>query len=77
MGWLRRAERLGEQIGDFVLNIQFRRTGRRFEVKALVHDAAGDFTCRCHARSCLEACRELVARLSSQLHDQRLALATV
>jgi hypothetical protein len=76
MGWLRRAERLGEQIGDFVLNIQFHRKGRRVEIKALVHDAAGDFSCRCHARSSLEACRHLVAMLSSQLHDRRLALAT-
>ncbi len=77
MGWLRRAERLGEQIGDFILNIQFRRAGRRVEVMASVHDAAGDFNCRCHGRSCLDACRELVARLAAQLHGQRLALAVL
>jgi hypothetical protein len=43
----------------------------------LVHDAAGDFSCRCHARSSREACRQLVAMLSNQLHDRRLAMATV
>lgn len=76
MGWLRRAERLGGQIGDFALNIQFRRMGRQYEVRAIVHDAAGDFICRCRDRKCLDACRILVAQLYARLHGQRLAFAT-
>lgn len=77
MGWLRRAERLGERIGDFALNIQFHRMGRQYEVRAVVHDAAGDFICRCRDRKCLDACRMLVSRLHTRLHGQRLAFATV
>ena len=39
MTWLKRVQRLGERLGDFVLTITMRRSGRNYEVKAAVHDA--------------------------------------
>ena len=47
MSWLRRILRMGERLGDFVLTITLHRTGKSYEMKASVHDAAGDFDCRC------------------------------
>ncbi|HLL88295.1 MAG TPA: hypothetical protein VK324_03235, partial [Tepidisphaeraceae bacterium] len=44
--WLRRAVKLGERLGNFVLKLTLRRTGRGVEVRAAVHDRAGDFALR-------------------------------
>ena len=43
---LRRCVRLGKRLGDFVLSISMKRAGRFFEMRAAVHDRAGDFACR-------------------------------
>ena len=50
MGWLKRAVRLGERVGDFMLTVSMERTGRRYEARALVHNSAGDFDCRARQR---------------------------
>lgn len=70
MTWLRRAVKLGERLGNFVLRISMRRTGRCVEVKALVRDRAGTFTLRNRRGDMRAALRELTARLSQRLHDQ-------
>lgn len=75
MGWLKRASRLGERLGDFVLTITISRTGRQHEVVASVHDAAGDFVCRSRQRDWRDAVRALIHRLMVQLHNQRLRRA--
>ena len=75
MGWLRRASRLGRRLGDFDLTITIARVGRQHEVTASVHDAAGDFTCRSRRRDWQDALRELIHRLVTQLHMQRIRLA--
>jgi hypothetical protein len=72
MAWLRRSLRLGQQVGDFVLKITIERIGRRFEVKAQVHDHAGNFVCRSRGHELMDTCREIAQRLSTQLHNQRL-----
>src|SRR5258708_17895323 len=72
MTWLKRVQRLGERLGDFVLTITLRRTVRAYEVKAVVHDAAGDFDCRSRQHDSLSSLRELLRTLSSRLHSQHL-----
>jgi hypothetical protein len=72
MHWLRRAMRLGERLGDFILNLHLVRIGRLYEVRAAVHSAAGDFTCRSRGRSCVDACRDIVHQIVLMLHHQRL-----
>jgi hypothetical protein len=75
MSWLKRAQRIGGQVGDFFLTISLQRTGRLTEVRADVHDAAGDFTCRVRRTEWRDALRELVHMLSSRLNAQRWQLS--
>lgn len=72
MAWLRRALRLGSRLGQFALTITMHRTGRRCEVRAVVHDAAGDFACRSRRHDWRDAMRELVRVLVIRLQAQRL-----
>jgi ribosome-associated translation inhibitor RaiA len=75
MGWLKRASRLGQRLGDFDLTITIARVGRQHEVTASVHDAAGDFRCRSRQRDWRDALRDLIQRIVAQLHMQRIRLA--
>jgi hypothetical protein len=70
MSWLRRCLRLGQRLGDFVLNLSIRRSGRIYELRGNVHDAAGDFACRARAHDWRGALRDLVKTMTRQLHDQ-------
>jgi hypothetical protein len=70
MSWLKRVLRLGERLGDFVLTLTLHRTGRAVEVRASVHDAAGDFACRSRQQDWRSALRDLVRSLLARLHDQ-------
>ena len=75
---LRRCVRLGKRLGDFVLSITMRRAGRFFEMRADVHDRAGDFACRTRQNNWQDALRTLARDLTQRLHAQRvggLALA--
>jgi hypothetical protein len=73
MGWLKRSARIGQRLGDFDLTIRLSRNGNQHEAVAAVHDAAGDFTCRTRRRDWREAIRELIHRLVTLLHGQRIA----
>ena len=64
MGWLKRVQRLGERLGNFVLTITLQRSGRHFEVNARVHDAAGDFDCPCVATTGARPCANSSTRWS-------------
>ncbi len=75
MGWLRRAVRLGEQVGDFMLTLSMQRIGSRYELRASVHDSAGDFGCRSRQRQWQSAARDVTAALTSRLHEQHLVRA--
>jgi len=72
MAWLKRAMKLGERLGDFVLSITLRQTGRVFELKASVHDRVGDFACRVRQHDWIDAFRHLARQLATKLHTQRL-----
>lgn len=75
MSWLRRAMRMGERLGNFVLNITIKRVGRQYEVRADVHDSQGDFGCRARQQHWRDAFRDLVRTLSNRLHAQVIARA--
>ncbi|HEX8913978.1 MAG TPA: hypothetical protein VF796_16635 [Humisphaera sp.] len=72
MSWLRRSLRLGERLGNFVLNISLRRQGHHYEFHADVRDRAGQFNCRARAADWRGALRDLVKSLTLRLHDQCL-----
>ena len=72
MGWLKRSSRFGQRLGDFMLTITLQRCGNMYEVRASVHDAAGDFDCRSRRTDWRNALRELTHNLSNRLHDQCL-----
>ena len=72
MAWLKRALHLGKRLGDFVLHITVRRSGRFFDVNAKVHDRAGDFRCRMRRHELNQAFREMARRVAVRLHDQML-----
>jgi len=64
---------LGKRIGDFLLTIKLKRQGRLYDVRATVHDAAGDFKLGSRGADCRNAFRELCRKLALRLHDQALA----
>jgi len=72
MTWLKRAIRLGAQLGDLVVRLTLQRIGRQYEVRATVHDLAGDFDCRRRDRDWRDAMHQVVLMLTSRLHSQRL-----
>jgi hypothetical protein len=71
----RRCVRLGKRLGDFVLNISMRRSGRMYEIRADVHDRAGAFACRTRQNNWQDALRDLARSLALRLHEQRLQRA--
>jgi hypothetical protein len=75
MAWLRRALRIGQRLGNFVLQISMKRVGRSYEVNAAVHDTAGNFRMRMKRHDWRDAVRDLARMISVRLHDQRLAMA--
>jgi hypothetical protein len=74
---LRRCVRLGQRLGDFVLNITIRRIGRIYEMRASVHDTAGDFACRARQNNWQDTLRDLARTLTQRLHEQCLQLRSV
>jgi hypothetical protein len=72
MSWLRRALRLGERIGDFVLSISMQRSGKMYEVSVTAQDSAGKLSCRTRRHDWQDAMRDLVRRLTYWLHQQQL-----
>jgi hypothetical protein len=74
---LRRCVRLGQRLGDFVLNISMHRSGRMYEIRADVHDRAGAFACRARQNNWQDALRDLVRSLTVRLHEQRLQRVVV
>ena len=73
MSWLRRSLEFGKRIGDFILKISVQRSGRQYEIKAKVHDSAGDFGLRTRQTDWRSAFRDLIRMLTNQLHAQWLS----
>jgi len=72
MSWLRRSIELGRRLGDFALKITLQRSGRLYDVRASVHDSAGDFGCHTRRHDWRSAFRDLVRSLTRLLHEQWL-----
>ena len=75
MAWLKRAMKIGQRIGDFFLTLSLHRAGRFYEVRATVHDSAGDFGIKSRQHDWRDAIREIAANVTHRLHRQRLAMA--
>ena len=75
MAWLRRSLRMGARLGDFLLTITMKRTGRLIELHATVHDRLGDFVCRSRKHDWRDVVRTLVRQLAARLHGQTLGRA--
>ena len=73
MACLRRANRLGERIGSFALNLCLRRSGKRFDVRADVKDRAGHFQCHARGTDFQTTVRQIVRDLVIRLHAQVVA----
>ncbi len=76
MAWLKRATKIGERLGDFVLNLSLKKCGKAYEVYASVNDSVGNFALRARSHDWRTAARNLVRMLATRLHDQ-LILRTV
>ena len=72
MSWLRRSIELGQRLGDFALKITLQRSGRQYDIRAAVHDSAGDFSCHHRRHDWRSAFRDLVRNLTHLLHEQWL-----
>jgi hypothetical protein len=70
MTWLKRAAKMGERLGQFVLNLSLRRSGKAFEVTASVNDSVGHFDLRTRSQDWRTAARNLVKMLAARLHEQ-------
>jgi hypothetical protein len=75
MAWLRRAIRMGERLGHFILTVSLRRCGKVIEVSANVRDSAGDFAVRIRQHDLHYAMRKMAHALASRLNMQRLKAA--
>jgi hypothetical protein len=73
MGCLRRAQKLGERIGGFFLNLCMKRSGKQFNLRADVRDAAGTFQLHARGTDWQTAVRRMVRELVLRLHSQLLA----
>lgn len=76
LAWLRRTLHLGERLGDFAMKVTIQRSAGKYEVKAQIHDQAGDVTCRARGQELMETCRNLVHQLSMSVRSQRQLLLT-
>ena len=72
MARLRRSLRMGARLGGFLMTITMWRSGRQYELRADVRDAAGSFGCRARRNDFAEAMHELVRLVSGRLHGQCL-----
>ena len=73
LAWLRRAAKMGDRVGQFVLTFSLHRVGRAIEVRAAVHDAAGDFACHTRSSDWRTAVRDCIRSISARIHQQLIA----
>ncbi len=75
MSRLKRVIRIGDRLGDFVMKLSMRRTGRHVEMTANVHDRLGDFTLRSRGQNWIDALYQMVRALTSRIHQHALQRA--
>jgi hypothetical protein len=74
MTWLKRVQKLGGQVGNFILTIRLHRIGRVTEVTADVHDTIGNFSFRVRRPEWRDALREMAQMIAARLHDERVGM---
>lgn len=77
---LKRAIRLGDRIGDFVMKITMRRTGKHVEMTADVKDRFGNFSMRSKGQNWIDALHAIVREVFREIHNhtvRRAALSAV
>jgi hypothetical protein len=74
MAWLKRAMRIGQRLGNFLLQITMKRTGRSYEVNFAVQDSAGNFNLRMKRHDWRDAVRDLSRMICVKLQGQRLGM---
>jgi hypothetical protein len=67
---LKRATKMGERLGQFVLNLTLKKCGKAYEVCASVNDSVGRFALRARSHDWRTAARNMVRMLVTRLHDQ-------
>lgn len=75
MTWLRRAVRLGQRVGGFVLTISMQRIGRSYEIRAMAQDSVGTLKCRSRRHDWRDAVRDMVREVERWVHGQQLERA--
>jgi hypothetical protein len=75
LSWLRRAIRLGQRVGNFILNISMQRVGKMYEVRVEAQDSRGTISCRTRRHDWRDAMRDLVQRITFWLHEHQLRRA--
>jgi hypothetical protein len=75
MTWLKRATKMGERLGQFVLHLSLHRSGKSFEVSASVNDSAGKFDLRAKSHDWRTAARNLIRMIAVRLHEQLITRA--
>ena len=75
MTWLRRAMRLGQRVGNFVLTISMQRIGKFYEIRARATDSGGVLTCRSKRHDWRDAVRDMVREVERWLHGQQIERA--
>jgi len=75
MSSLRRAAKMGDRLGKFVLNLTLHRSGKAIEVTASVNDAYGSFDLRSRSSDWRTAIRNLIRMLATRLHEQLILRA--
>ena len=76
MTCLKRIQKLGQRLGDFVLTLSLHRAGRVLEVKAMVHDSVGDFEYRLRKQDWRRTLQDLARALYSKVNAQFLNQAS-
>ncbi len=72
MARLKRAIRLGDRLGQFVLKISLKRSGKHVEITADAHDKFGDVKVRSRGSTLMDALYAMVRDLLRSLHSHAL-----
>ncbi len=75
MTWLKRATKMGERLGQFILHLTLHRSGKSVEVTASVRDSAGGFDIRTRNHDWKTAARNLIRMVAAKLHSQLIVQA--
>jgi len=77
MSRLKRAIRLGDRLGKFVLKISLKRSGRHVEMSAKVSDRFGAFDCRTRQMTLEDAFHAITKMVFRQIHEHALRRAVL